>query len=268
MPELERLIADWRATLERTVGRAETIRELEAHLRDHIDALVRSGVPAPVAFEQAVRRLGEPQAIAREFSRARRRWWPESAAEWILVILVITVALVTCLLAASYAAGRFPLVLATHVFALMTGYLVVFATGLIAACALVTRSRRAFTELERGKLCRLLFRLTAISSACLPVGIALGMWWAAQNLEHAWSWTRQETGAAFVFASTLLLLLAQLRTLSDRLCHVMAVMAGVTLAVGVFVAGGTTGGMPIGWLWIAVVLSLVTVLLVRSSPPR
>jgi hypothetical protein len=268
MPDLEAQIAGWRASLERTVADAETIRELEAHLRDHIDALVRSGVPAAAAFEQATRRLGQPQAIAREFSRGRSRWRPESPAEWILVLLALNVALVTALLAASYAGGLMSVLLATHVFAVAVGYLSTVASGLIGACALVTAWRRPLMEHERDKLRRILFRLTATSIGCLPIGIALGMFWAAQNLGHAWAWTPLETGAAFVLLSSLLLLLAQLRPVSDFARYWLAVIGGIILAIGWVGANALTNVVPIAWLCGAFALSQIAVLLVRPAARR
>jgi hypothetical protein len=267
MPELEKLIADWRANLNRTVADEDIARELEAHLRDHIETLRRAGVSAPSAFEQAARRLGEPGLIAREFSRSRSRWRPESAPEWVLLLLALAVAALTCLAAARYAEGRMTLVMATHVFAVATGYLIAFANGLIGACALVTAWWRPLTEPERRKLQRTLFRLTAISTVCLPVGMALGMVWAAKNLGRAWAWAPGETGAAFVLFSSLLLLFAQLRRVPDRVRYIIAVIGGVILTIG-WVGARAATSVPITWLCGAFAAAQIAVLLVRSPPPR
>ena len=59
MPDLEPSITAWRKTLMAApnVGR-ETLDELENHLRETVEQLVRSGVPETEAFQRAVAQLG------------------------------------------------------------------------------------------------------------------------------------------------------------------------------------------------------------------
>lgn len=68
--DLERRIEEWRGHLDRAraVGTADA-DELESHLREQIDALRAAGLDEDEAFLIAVKRLGELDAISREFAR-------------------------------------------------------------------------------------------------------------------------------------------------------------------------------------------------------
>ena len=65
MPNLEQSIAEWRKTM-RSVSRlaSETLTELENHLRETVEQLVRSGIPEAQAFAAPWRNSG------------RRKRWP------------------------------------------------------------------------------------------------------------------------------------------------------------------------------------------------
>ncbi|MGE0594322.1 MAG: permease prefix domain 1-containing protein [Vicinamibacterales bacterium] len=74
---LEAQIGQWRAFLRR---RRELdgpdVEELESHLRDQVEALVESGLDADEAFLVAVKRMGNLDALSREFARehSERLW--------------------------------------------------------------------------------------------------------------------------------------------------------------------------------------------------
>lgn len=74
MFELERAIAKWRRALERNEALEEGDKEeLEGHLRDRIDSLVRNGATDEAAFAEAVRRVGDPGGIGADYFKARTR---------------------------------------------------------------------------------------------------------------------------------------------------------------------------------------------------
>lgn len=76
MLEIERRIAAWRESMSAALPAApETVRELEEHLREEIERLESLGLERGEAFERAAQRLGEAEALAREFGRARSRWF-------------------------------------------------------------------------------------------------------------------------------------------------------------------------------------------------
>ena len=63
MSELEPKIAAWRTRLLQALpGEEETVRELESHLRDHLESLLRRGMVPDEAFAASVQRLGEVHA--------------------------------------------------------------------------------------------------------------------------------------------------------------------------------------------------------------
>src|SRR4051812_31658588 len=97
MFNLEVEIRKWRKSIAAAVPGPERVRELENHLRDHIETKVRSGISAEVAFAEAVKRIGEPNALAREFHQLGT-WRPKSRP-------VIAVLIVHGLLIATFAIG-------------------------------------------------------------------------------------------------------------------------------------------------------------------
>ena len=74
---LEAQISQWRTYLRRRPAiRTSDVEELEGHLRDQVTALVESGLDADEAFLVAVKRMGNLDAVSREFARehSERLW--------------------------------------------------------------------------------------------------------------------------------------------------------------------------------------------------
>ena len=74
---LDRRIAEWRGYLSRRPEvRAVDVDELEDHLRDQVAALTAAGLTADEAFLVAVKRMGEIDALSREFAQeySERLW--------------------------------------------------------------------------------------------------------------------------------------------------------------------------------------------------
>ena len=76
---LEDQIAQWRAYLRRRQAvHGSDVEELEGHLRDQLTALTESGLAADEAFLVAVKRMGNLDALSREFARAHsERLWKQ-----------------------------------------------------------------------------------------------------------------------------------------------------------------------------------------------
>src|SRR5262245_8598613 len=77
VPQLEDLISDWRAYLDkRKAIHSVDIAELEDHLREQITALGNAGLAPDEAFLVAVKRIGNLDTLSREFARehAERMW--------------------------------------------------------------------------------------------------------------------------------------------------------------------------------------------------
>lgn len=74
MRELETKIAAWRETMAAALP-ADTVCELEGHLRDQIEALIKVEMAPEAAFARAVEQLGEGRTLVREFERGGSRWF-------------------------------------------------------------------------------------------------------------------------------------------------------------------------------------------------
>ena len=76
---LEEQIAQWRTYLRRRQAvHGADVEELEGHLRDQLTALTESGLAGDEAFLVAVKRMGNLDALSREFARAHsERLWKQ-----------------------------------------------------------------------------------------------------------------------------------------------------------------------------------------------
>ena len=76
---LEEQIAQWRSYVRRRHGlHGPDVEELEGHLRDQLAALTEAGLTADEAFLVAVKRMGNLDALSREFARAHsERLWKQ-----------------------------------------------------------------------------------------------------------------------------------------------------------------------------------------------
>jgi len=76
---LEEQIAQWRAYVRRRQAlHGSDVEELEGHLRDQLVALTESGLAGDEAFLVAVKRMGNLDALSREFARAHsERLWKQ-----------------------------------------------------------------------------------------------------------------------------------------------------------------------------------------------
>ena len=112
---LEAQIAQWRAYVRRRPAiRASDVEELEGHLRDQVTALVDAGLAADEAFLVAVKRMGNLDAVSREFAREHsERLWkqlvgvPHGAGGTDAAVRTETV-VVVCLAAAAALAVKAP----------------------------------------------------------------------------------------------------------------------------------------------------------------
>lgn len=74
---LDQAMANWRRQMLACGFKpVDVVEELESHLRDDIETQIRSGEKEQRAFELAIRRLGTPPELAKEFAKSRQ---PEAA---------------------------------------------------------------------------------------------------------------------------------------------------------------------------------------------
>jgi hypothetical protein len=82
MESVESQIAQWRAYVARSPGvNGHDVDELEDHLRHQIVELTAAGLTADEGFLIAVKRLGDVDALSREFAREHSgRLWKQLLA--------------------------------------------------------------------------------------------------------------------------------------------------------------------------------------------
>ena len=74
MHDLEKLIGEWRLKMREGLD-AQTVEEMEDHLREKLTALGARRLENKAAFEQAVRELGSAKAVGAEFQKLETRVW-------------------------------------------------------------------------------------------------------------------------------------------------------------------------------------------------
>ena len=73
MFDLEKTIADWRRQmLAAGIKTPVPLEELESHLREDLERQMKSGSNEQKAFVVSIQRIGQPQAIKREFKKTER----------------------------------------------------------------------------------------------------------------------------------------------------------------------------------------------------
>ena len=69
MFNLEQAIAAWRQKVSDSGLKALPLQELESHLRDEFEALVKTGIKERQAFDTATQRIGQAERLKREFDK-------------------------------------------------------------------------------------------------------------------------------------------------------------------------------------------------------
>jgi hypothetical protein len=80
MPDLEKSIAEWRRQmLAAGIKSPVPLEELEIHLREEIEQLMKSGLSGQDAFEIAIRQIGQPKRLNNEFEKSERKYMKRTA---------------------------------------------------------------------------------------------------------------------------------------------------------------------------------------------
>ena len=241
MRDLEKQIADWRRTL-----RPEMQEELEAHLREEIQRLMRDGKSSEQAFELAVSKLGQPTALRAEFDKLeemrRAQWKPATLARWACVGIAIVAAV---FVVSRLGQGGMTLLLASHVLPITIGYLTMFIIGGLATCYALAEWFQLAGPTQRYALRRATLQLATISLVLTALGISLGMIWAKQNWGRYWAWDPKENGALLVlFCGAAITALRWFRS-SHKTLIVMGILGSAGTAIGWFGANDLTRFHPL-----------------------
>src|SRR5579883_1788691 len=142
MHDLEKLITVWRKSAGKRV-KAETLDELETHLREATEQLVRSGMNLPDAFHRALADLGNLPKIASEFRKLDEPLWlPVKLAITVTALLAL---ILVILFIARLDSSRSSVLLAAHTFAVTLGYTLTLLIGGLGICFVSQRCLEDFS---------------------------------------------------------------------------------------------------------------------------
>jgi len=234
MHNLEKSITEWRKTMMAAPAVShETLDELENHLRENVEQLVRSGMTEPEAFEHAVAQLGGARMIGSEFRKLDQ-------STWLPVKLVIGFGLMSALammifVIAQLDVGRMNFLLASHVFLVVLGNTTTFLVGALGVCFVAQRCLSDFSPFRMRSLTRVTFLLGCVAASLTAVGIILGMFWAKTEWGRYWAWDKKEIGAFVVIAWQLCFLFAhRLSHVTIRGVLVMSLLGNIVVGLGWF----------------------------------
>jgi hypothetical protein len=227
MFDMEQRIADWRTQISAALAsEPAAVEELESHLRDEIEALVRKGNTPQAATDLAIARLGAPEALAGEFAKNARPWWPVYAwGAGLAAVLLLSLSWVPGM------RGADDLLLGAHIASIMAGYVLCYGIG---ALAILYGIRRLVGDLpaRQRTFWRKTVRYTSLAAfACTLLGVVLGSAWAARSWGVAFNGDLREIGGLIVTLWLIgIFLLSGRRDPRWLLCMGIAVNLAVTFA--------------------------------------
>lgn len=192
---LEQLIDEWRKSAPTNV-RAETLDELETHLRESTEQLVRSGMNLSEAFQRAVAELGAMPKISSEFQKLEEPLWlPVKLAIGVTALLALGLVIFVL---ARLDAGRSSLLLAAHIFTAILGYTLTLLIGGLGICFVSQRCLEDFTTSRLHSINRVSLTLGSIALFLTTLAVLLGMIWTKIEWGRYWAWDGKEVGGLSV----------------------------------------------------------------------
>ena len=188
---ISRMISEWRASMRKRLD-ADSVEELEEHLREAIDNHLRSGETAEEAFRAAARALGASEAIESEFKKvAWADWW---AVKVSLFMAAGVVALAAFFLV-RFSERPLGWLLGPHVATVIIGFVATYLAGALGIAYVLERS---FSNFDGGRVrgaARVATIYSGIAAVFIAIAIALGMLWAKLAWGRYWAWDAKEVGA-------------------------------------------------------------------------
>jgi hypothetical protein len=195
MHDLEKLIAEWRKSAAKNIN-AETLDELDTHLRETTERLVRSGMNLSDAFRRALTELGNLPKIASEFRKLNEPlWFPVRLAIGAMALTVL-LALVAAIFITERRSDstQSNVLLAAHVFAVTLGYTLTLLIGGLGICFVSQRCVEDFSTSRLHSIARVSLVLSGIALFLTTLGCLLGAIWAKIEWGRYWAWDPKETG--------------------------------------------------------------------------
>jgi hypothetical protein len=195
MHDLEKLITEWRKSAAKNVN-AETLDELETHLRETTEQLVRSGMNLSNAFRRAVTELGAMPKISSEFQKLDEPLWlPVKLAIGATALLALVLAIFVIV---RFDSSRSNLLLATHIFTVTLGYTLTLLIGGLGICFVSQRCLEDFSTSRLHSIARVSLVLGSIALFLTTLGVLLAMAWAKVEWGRYWAWDSKEIGGLSV----------------------------------------------------------------------
>jgi len=218
MFDLEQAIGKWRKSMSaRLPFQGDTVAELESHLRDAVQKHQQSGLAPAEAWTAALKQLGDPDLIAREFGKLPGRsiwnWLPAQVVLGTYAALAVLVAFA----ASRGFANRGDAILAIHVWSITVGYLAVFAVGAIAISSILSRAMWGWTSTETDVFIRTTRFVAATALTLIVMGVVLGGVWLRRASGQFWVVDLREIGGITLAAWTLFVVLLRHRMRDERL---------------------------------------------------
>jgi hypothetical protein len=233
MFDLERRIQQWRQTLAGALGdRPDAIDELEGHLREEVQRRVQPGQAPEQAWEAALQRLGEPGRLAEEFAKVPPAPW--LPARLVALALAVLAAGLAGLLLSEWRHGAVGPLLVCHVFAVTLGYTVTLAVGALAGWSILARAVAGGNARRAEAFRSAAWKLSAAALGLTALGVALGAWWARDNLGRFWTWDPREFGGLSVLAWDGVLLACLLRRRAALPGMVLGVLGNMVVSLSWF----------------------------------
>jgi hypothetical protein len=217
MHKLETFLSQWRQAMSAAPHlTAETLDELESHLRERIAELTRSGIAESEACERAAAEFGPAATIAAEFRKGEvSAWLPVRIVVAMTVVVALAVAIF--LLIRTLQGNGGGVLLAIHVFTVTLGYSTTLLLGVLGACFVLQRAFGGFSERRLAWVGRATFSLGILATVFTTLGVILAMFWSHREWGRFWGWDAKEIGALCVVLWMSGFLIAhQFRRITDR----------------------------------------------------
>ena len=192
MHNLDKVILEWRKKAATSDISADTLDELETHLRETTEQFVRSGMPVSNAFQRAVTELGAMPGISSEFRKLDQpKWLPVKLA---IGVTALTAFVITIVVSGRLDSGAASLLLGLHIFMVTLGYTITLLIGGLGICYVSQRCFEGFSISRLQSISRASFVLSGIALVLTTMGVLLGMVWTKVEWGRYWAWDYKEIG--------------------------------------------------------------------------
>lgn len=265
---LEKSIEMWRKGMPARLSE-ETIDELESHLRDAVAELRQSGLTEEEAFERAVRELGSPSGLAREFEKMEQGMWLPIKFAIGVELLGVAAGVVTLILNIDSPGIRF--LLASHIVLVTLGYSTTFLIGALGICFVCQRSFSGFPRQRLRAIARATSAFGCVAAMMTIAAVVLGSFWANASWGRYWGWDIKEVGGLAVILWQLTFVSAHwFVRRNEQLLVLISIFGNGVVAMAWFgsnLLSGTQASGTLGWVGLVIALAINGALFIAGFAP-